>query len=284
MGEYMRVLNDIELKSYTTFKMGGICKTLYIPTTQHELIELASTRLHPLLIGGGSNLLINDKRIFDEVISLREFDTSIKHLGNGEFVVGASVRLQKLIKFINDLGFGGIEYLYSVPALIGGAIYMNAGRGRAHGKCISDYVLDVKVLHDGKVKYLTRDECDFSYRHSVFQTGEYVILSARFKFDAGDSRDFEAAIRERLDHCKIQQDASKPNFGTVFCHSDSRVMRLVYRLDLRKQKGVYFSHKTRNWLINEGGTFSQAIFRLNLVKALHRLIARPCKTEVVIWK
>ena len=280
----LKVLNDIELKNYTTFKMGGVCRSLYIPSTQAELVELLATRSHPLLIGGGSNLLINDGRVFDEVISLREFDTTIEHLGNGEFAVGASVRLQKLIKFINGLGFGGIEYLYSVPALTGGAVYMNAGRGRSEGKCISDYLIDVKVLHNGNVKTMTRDECEFSYRHSVFQSGGYIILSARFKFEPGEIQDFEAAVRDRLDHCKIHQDASKPNFGTVFCQSDNRVMRLVYKLDVRKKKGVYFSHKTRNWLINEGGTFSQAIFRLNLVKALHKLIAKPCRTEVVIWK
>ena len=280
----MKVLKDVELKDYTTFRMGGICRCLFVPSTQQELIELVASHSHPLLLGGGSNLLVSDRKVFDEVISLREFDTSIEHLGDGEFVVGASVRLQKLIKFINDLGYGGIEYLYSVPALVGGAIYMNAGRGQSYGKYISDHLLEVKVLYDGKVQVLNKDECDFSYRRSRFHSGEYVILSARFKFLPGNTQDFEMAVKERLEHCRIHQDASKPNFGTVFCQSNSMVMRLVYRMDLRKRKGVYFSHKTRNWLINDNGTFAQASFRLRLVTILHKLILKSCKTEVVIWK
>lgn len=264
--------------------MGGACKTMYVPSSQDELIELLKRIEKPYLIGGGSNLLINDKKNFDEVISLREFDERIEHIGGGEFVVGASVRLQKLIRTINDLGFGGIEYLYSVPALVGGALYMNAGRGSTENKCISDYLIDVNVLHNGIRKTIKREDCDFSYRHSIFKSGQYVILSARFKFDCGTMQEFDARIRDRLEHCREYQDGSKPNFGTVFCQSDGRVMRFVYRMDKKKDKGVYFSHKTRNWLINENGTFVQAKFRLKLVSLLHKLICKPCKTEVVIWE
>ena len=280
----MQVLQDVELKDYTTFKMGGKCRSLYIPESQDELINLASQQKRPLLlIGGGSNLLINDTKVFDDVVLLREFNDTIQHLGNGEFVVGASVRLQKLIRTINGEGYGGIEYLYSVPALLGGAVYMNAGTGKATNKCISDFLVNVDVLHNGEVKTLLKEECDFSYRHSIFKNGEYLILSARFCFPYGKREDFEALIRERLEHCKVHQDASKPNFGTVFSNADNRIMRLMAKLD-KKSSGVHFSQKTRNWLVNERGTFKQALSRLRRVRLLHKLIAKPCSLEVIIWK
>ena len=280
----MQVLQDVELKDYTTFKMGGKCRSLYIPESQDELINLASQQKCPLLlIGGGSNLLINDTKVFDDVVLLREFNDTIQHLGNGEFVVGASVRLQKLIRTINGEGYGGIEYLYSVPALLGGAVYMNAGTGKATNKCISDFLVSVDVLHNGEVKTLLKEECDFSYRHSIFKNGEYLILSARFRFPYGKREDFEALIRERLEHCKVHQDASKPNFGTVFSNADNRIMRLMAKLD-KKSSGVHFSQKTRNWLVNERGTFKQALSRLRRVRLLHKLIAKPCSLEVIIWK
>ena len=280
----MQVLQDVELKDYTTFKMGGKCRSLYIPESQDELINLASQQKRPLLlIGGGSNLLINDTKVFDDVVLLREFNDTIQHLGNGEFVVGASVRLQKLIRTINGEGYGGIEYLYSVPALLGGAVYMNAGTGKATNKCISDFLVSVDVLHNGEVKTLLKEECDFSYRHSIFKNGEYLILSARFRFPYGKREDFEALIRERLEHCKVHQDASKPNFGTVFSNADNSIMRLMAKLD-KKSSGVHFSQKTRNWLVNERGTFKQALSRLRRVRLLHKLIAKPCSLEVIIWK
>ena len=279
----MEIINNAELSKYTTFRMGGICKKLYVPETTEELCELAATHPTPLkYIAGGSNLLINDEKIFDEAVLLREFDNSIEHVGDGVFMVGASVRIQKLIKEINALGYGGIEYLYSVPALVGGAVLMNAGRGKSDGRCISDFIEEVIVFHHGERKVLRVDECNFSYRSSVFKNGEYLVLSVKFRFKAGTAEEFERGIKERLDHCKQYQDTSKPNFGTVFCVADNRVMRLVCSLD-KNAHGVRFSQKTRNWLLNDGGTFKQAISKINRVKLLHKLIFKKCKTEVVIW-
>ncbi|WP_298048348.1 hypothetical protein, partial [uncultured Bacteroides sp.] len=51
---------------------------------------------------------------------LKEFNTFILHESNGLYQVGAGVRLQALIKQINEDGYGGIEYLWSVPGLTGG--------------------------------------------------------------------------------------------------------------------------------------------------------------------
>ncbi len=279
----MEVLNNVELKDYTTFKMGGISEKMYIPQSTDELITLTKTLPCPIhYIGGGSNLLINDQKVFKEVVLLREFDTGIDHVGEGEFVVGASVRIQKLIRTINSFGYGGIEYLFSVPALVGGAVFMNAGRGIQENKCISDHIVDVTALHDGEKITLKKEECGFSYRNSIFKKGNWLILSVRFKFEPGTPELFEAGIKERLDHCKKYQDASKPNFGTVFCQADNRIMRFAANLD-KKSSGVHFSQKTRNWLVNDGGTFKQALYKIKRVKLLHKLIFKKCKTEVVIW-
>ena len=280
----MKILENIALKDYTTFKMGGVCKKLYVPQSEEEILSLADQLTKPIrYIGGGSNLLINDKKVFESAVLLREFNNSIEMVADGEFIVGASVRVQRLIREINELGYGGIEYLYSVPALVGGAVLMNAGRGVADGRCISDYIVEIKALHDGKIVVLKKEDCSFGYRSSVFSNGEYLILSARFKFKSGKKEEFEADVKERLDHCKTHQDASRPNFGTVFCKSDNRVMRLCAKLD-KNAKGVHFSQKTRNWLVNENGTFRQAQKRINRVKLLHKLIGKKCKSEVIIWE
>lgn len=123
--------------------MGGIAKEYLSPESLEELIE--AVRLgESKKIGGGSNVLIAEHS-FERVIDLGKFDTSIKNIG-GRYRVGASVRLFKLINAINKDGYGGIEYLYSVPGLVGGAVVMNAGRGRRYGQCISDYIEEVTFL------------------------------------------------------------------------------------------------------------------------------------------
>ena len=70
----MQILKDEPLSAHTTFKMGGRARLFIIPESEQELIEVINSRPLPrYIIGGGSNLLINDEKTFDEVISLKSF-------------------------------------------------------------------------------------------------------------------------------------------------------------------------------------------------------------------
>jgi len=279
----MRIEENVSLSNYTTFHMGGVAKKLIIPETEPELLEvIQNTKLPRYLIGGGSNLLINDQREFDAVISLREFSKDIMDMGDGKFYVGASVRLQKLIKTINENGYGGIEYLYSVPGLVGGAIVMNAGRGNAKDE-IGKYVVSVRVIQDGMVREISKDDCQFKRRSSIFKGSDIVVLGALFSFTAGNPEDFVRLQEERIEHVRKVQDNSKPNFGTVFCCADSHIMGFVQKCH-KRNAGVCFSPKTKNWLLNDNGTFEQATKEINWVKKLHKFFRRCCETEVIIWK
>ena len=183
MKKIMIIKKNEPLAKYTTIKIGGIAKNFFIPEDETELIELVRNIDGYRILGGGSNLLINDKSEYDNVIYMKSFNEVLEMDSNKLVRVGSSVSLQKLINFINENEVGGIEYLYSVPGLVGGAIYMNAGRGRSYNKSISDYVFRVKVFHNNEVKWLSKQECNFSYRKSVFQSDEYIILEIEFKFE-----------------------------------------------------------------------------------------------------
>ena len=154
--------------------------------TEEELVSLVRTLDNYKILGGGSNLLINNNGVFPNVIYTKDFNKEIINKGNGIYYFGSSVRLQKIINKINQDGYGGIEYLYSVPGMLGGAIYMNAGRGKQFNMQLTDYLIDVDVLVDGKVKKFTKEECKFDYRKSIFQDNNYVILGANFKFKEVD--------------------------------------------------------------------------------------------------
>lgn len=74
----------------------------------------------------------------------------------GELVkVGCSVRIQTLIRDLQKHSLGGIEYLFSVPTSVGGAVYMNAGRGKSEGLTISDYLVEVEYYSPTEEKFLT---------------------------------------------------------------------------------------------------------------------------------
>lgn len=280
----MIVKHNEPLSQYTTFKMGGLCENLYFPENVQDLQELWRLEEPRLLLSGGSNLLINDEKTFGHVICLRELNHRLEDMGEGRFLVGASVRLQKLIQFTNQRGFGGMEYLFSVPALVGGAIVMNAGKG-GHGPSISDYVERVTVFREGKLISLSREECGFGHRTSSFRLGTDVVYEAEFRFQPGDPVEFEKRRAERIELCRQKQDNSFPNFGTVFCVSSSRIMKLTRFLAGRGGKtGIQYSPKTANWLLNKGGSYRDAVKQLEKVKKLHRLLRRECRQEVIQWE
>lgn len=281
----MKILKNESLAKYTTVHIGGIAKTMYIPENRDELLQIIKDVGSDYIIGGGSNLLINNRE-FDHVINLREFDKNVVEKGNGEYYVGASVRLQTLIRQINKDGYGGIEYLYSVPGLLGGAVVMNAGGGVQQGWSISDHVLSVTALYNGEIIELDKEKCNFSHRHSIFKdNSEYIVLGAYMKFDEGNPEEYQNACKKRLAFCKQYQDNTKPNFGSVFRVFNPYIMEAIRRFSCTKGKGVHFSKKTANWIINEGGgSFSQADRQIKKVMRIHRLLRKECFPEVIIWR
>lgn len=218
-------------------------------------------------------------------MNLREFNKEFVYHEDGNFTVGASIRLQRLINTVNQYGYGGIEYLYSVPGLTGGAILMNAGGARSEGKQISDFIVSVNTLYKGEPVTLSKEECLFSHRSSIFKKDKnYVIVSADFSFPKQSPEVSEEKIRARMALVEKIHDTAFPNFGSVFQVYDPYIMAFVRKIQRKKNSGVWFSGKTDNWLINCGdGTYGMAIKRINAVKKIHRILHRECATEVIIW-
>ena len=276
-------LKNEALDKYTTVKIGGTAETMYLPQNVEDLKYLYEKKKLHHILSGGSNLLINDKS-FDCVVNLREMNDSFVSLGDGVFEVGASVRLQKLINEINLNGYGGIEYLYSVPGLVGGAVVMNAGRGRGAGQCISDHILSVKVFREGEIVELKKEECGFDYRKSVFKTDGSIVYSVVFRFLPMGEEESTKAKKDRIEKCKIKQDNSHPNFGSVFSVYNPRLMRWVKKRETGT-KHVHFSSKTTNWLLNDGsGSFDEAKKAIKKVERMHRFFRKKIERELIVWE
>lgn len=267
----------------TTIRIGGITARLWCPENDSDL-KLCPRQPDGTyrVISGGSNLLISDLRTYDNIIYMGLFDKSIQAMGHGRYRVGSSVRIQNLIRRINDDGYGGIEELYSIPAMVGGLICMNASVPSSD-TCISRYLESVEVFDGSRVSRYSKDECGFAYRRSRFQNGRMIILSAIFAFPSQEIDVSKARIKERIQKVKTSQDHSHPNFGTVFRACDSRIMRAIRRFHIHKG-GASFSAKTANWILSNQASFSEVVACIKLVSTLHRLLFRKCELEVVIWE
>ena len=281
----MKILQNIRLEEYTTFRMGGLCENLYFPEDEAQLAGLIEQfGSPPYLLGGGSNLLINDQKIFHHVICMKSMQQTILNMGAGRYKVSAAVPLQKLIRTIHADGYGGIEYLFSVPGLVGGAVIMNAGRGKNYCKSISDYVESVTVIEQGKRKDLSKEDCCFSYRNSVFKGSEMVILSVVFCFEKGTKTDLDAACRQRIELVKKVQDTSAPNFGSVFSRCDLDIMKRLCEEAADSEALVEYSSKTINWMLNKGGGFGSAMECILKAEQMHRKEGKECEREVIVWE
>lgn len=282
-----------DLKKHTTIRIGGLAKNYYVPENANELLELILklSKKEYKLLGAGSNVFINDRHIFENVIQLSKFDESVVENDDGTIRAGGSCSLPVLINNCKKKGFGGIEYLFYVPGTLGGAICMNAGRGKEYNKSISDFIVDVETVcvdqedaDYGKKRHFDNTECGFGYRDSIFKSGKYLILSATLRLDKLSAEKIEERIKERREVVEKTQDRQLPNSGSVFMESDIKIMDFFKKHHIGATNGVHFSTKTRNWIVNDGdGNFRQAKRIIRLVTLAHRLLNKKCQLEVIVW-
>lgn len=263
-----------------------IADYIYVPESEIELVELLKNLkkdgISFRLLSGGSNVIL-PPHIHKSIILLCDVNKEIEF--HDEFVkVGASVRIQTLIRSLQKHSLGGIENMFSIPCMLGGAIYMNAGRGKLHKKSISNHIVSVKAVNLSKmeIEELTSEKCAFSYRKSVFQEGNYVILSAKMKFDKMPESDIENAIRERIKTSKEKLDANKPSCGSIFSTSSYQIMKMIKGF---RVGGACWSSKTNNWISNDQqGSYNNIKSLINVAKILHKITFRPCRLEVEVWE
>lgn len=275
------IAKGTSLNRMTTFKMGGKVARMWEPIRGNNLAVLPRPRGIYRVISGGSNLLVSE-RTFIDVISMKKYDDTIQDLGGGKFKIGASVRIQKLISFLNENGYGGIEPLVSVPGMLGGLICMNASVPSA-STCISDYLESVDVFDGERTFAMNKANCKFGYRSSIFQSGKFLILGATFRFPKQDLSISREAVNNRLSKCRQNQDNSAPNFGSVFSDCSLKAMTFIRKRGL-SNGDITFSKKTNNWLLNNGGNFHEVCSVLDRAIFINKLFAKQAKLEVRIWR
>lgn len=258
------------LARHTTFKIGGPVDRLLIPRSCEALLDLVvecrAKKIPHFILGRGSNVLARDGRIRGVGIKNTAACRELSCAGN-RVRAGASVPLQEFIRFCHDQGRVGMEYLYSVPGNIGGSIYMNAGTGEAENQALSDYLVAVDVFDGEKLRTLAKEDCQFSYRTSVFQARDWLILAAEFELPAQDKAVGEARIRERMDLVKALHDLSYPNAGTIF----KRNFKYPPVLNGHRIGNAMFSVKTPGWIINLGGaTYKDVDGLIQYAKRWHK--------------
>ena len=277
----MIVKENFDIKNLTTYKIGGIVKTVYFPETQAEFIELIREHKDAIVLGSCSNILFSSNGYDGEVIvttELKQFEIRGLHVYSS-----CGVKGPMLAQKTAEAGLSGFEFMIGFPGSIGGDICMNAG---AHGQCISDNFVQCCLFDKeaGEVVYKTKEEMDFSYRHSLLKDRRYILVHAEFELKKGTHEEIQALIDRNLEFRKnIQPSLANPNAGSVFKNpeNDSAGRLLdkagVKTFDLPRAR-VWQNHA--NFIVNKGDATSEDILTLmvmmyNAVKNQYTIELKP---------
>ena len=265
MNLYGEVLENVSLKDYNTYKIGGKTRYLVKPYNIDSLKELLNyiknNNLKYMIIGNGSNIILPDSD-YDGVVILL---SKLNEIKIDENTVNAFCGVS-LTYFVNELvknNLGGLESLSGIPGTLGGAIFNNAG---CYGQTISDKLDSVTYLENGEIKTINKEECNFSYRDSIFkQNKNFIILSAKFKLDYKNKEEMLNTIKENMIKRNTSQPLNYPNAGSVFRNPTGfSAGKLIEDAGLKNYhiNGAYVSDKHANFIINKDNASSADIIEL----------------------
>jgi UDP-N-acetylmuramate dehydrogenase len=160
--------------------------------------ELAG--ISPIVIGGGSNLLI----VEDPMIALRLDAQRMEVVDAQAGIVraDAGVEWHRFVLWTLEQRFAGLENLALIPGTVGASPIQNIGAyGVEVGECI--HAVDVFERATGAFQRLDADTCRFAYRDSAFKHDpeRWLVTAVEFKltpFDAAALKLDYAGIRDEL--------------------------------------------------------------------------------------
>ncbi len=248
------LLENESMVHHTYVRTGGRVKFLYIPNSVESVAKaykyIVDNNIKYFIIGRGSNLLFSDHPEEMVVIKLSRVVDHVEIVGTN-VVVGSGVSLPTLARKVSKLGLSGLEFAGGIPAAIGGATFMNAG---AHTGDLSMVITRVTtVTGSGNIKHYTNEECKFSYRHSVFQEVDEIIVEVEMELEQCEVANVFKRMSGNLEYRKEMQPLEKPSFGSTFRNPvGEHAGRLVELVGLKGYKigGAQISDKHANFIVN----------------------------------
>lgn len=201
------------MSKLTTWQIGGpakyFCRVASVDQLRNVLSLVREADLKFFILGGGSNVLFSDDGFDGIVLKLdfKQFDFE-----STMATVSADIILNTLVAKAASLGLAGLTGLTSIPGTVGGAIVGNAG---AYGDEIGKLVKKVVYLDQDQVKEMTKSQCHFLYRDSIFKKSNFILLSAELEFTKSTVDD-ELSQAAKYKATRLEKIPTEPSAGCVF--------------------------------------------------------------------
>ena len=206
---------DVALAKYTSYKIGGPAKYFFIAQNNEDLVRAVvfakKCKIPACVLGGASNVLISDYGFNGLVIINKAKDIIFK--SDNRVVADAGVILMVLVNQTIKKGLVGLEWAAGIPGTVGGAVRGNAGAFRSE---TADNLIGVEIMRGSKQFILSKEQCQFGYRDSIFKHNNDLIISAEFQLTPGDSAKAKARLLEILAKRRAGQPLQYGSAGSVF--------------------------------------------------------------------
>jgi len=218
------LLPEIEIRfwepmaKHTSFRIGGPAEAMAFPKTAEALSKLLKTSAlldcRPVILGAGTNILAPDKGLSGLVICLKDCLEGMERMDDTHIRVMAGVTMARAAVFAANQGLSGLEFSHGIPGTVGGGVFMNAG---AYGGEISQVCQCVELMdYNGNIRKYCKHDMEFSYRHSILEETDAIVISAEFRLLQSNPNDIWAKMKELIGKRAASQPLDLPSAGSAF--------------------------------------------------------------------
>lgn len=170
------VVFDAPLAALTSLCIGGPADALVSPEDVHDvcrIVRQARTARIPIMVLGGTNLLVQDGGIRGIVLNLANV-AAIEIEDTRLVFAEAGARMPVLLGFAVHHGLSGLEWAAGIPGTVGGAVVMNAGTKLGEMRDC----LDAIQMVDPEGRLVTYAAADVSFAYRSVSLPEGVVVGA----------------------------------------------------------------------------------------------------------
>lgn len=234
---FMLTLAQQSLLSRNTLAVSALAEQLLMVRNEKDIVDaldyLGETDI--LLLGSGSNVILKSANYAACIVVASRGVEVIQECADSITVeVAAGENWHEFVAYCLQQGWHGLENLALIPGTVGAAPVQNIG---AYGVEVANFIESLRFIGrtSGKSYVLSKNECEFSYRDSIFKKAyidQCIISSVTFRLlktprlildyagldekmsthSAKELFDAVVAIRKS----KLPDPAQLPNVGSFF--------------------------------------------------------------------
>ncbi|OTG71341.1 UDP-N-acetylenolpyruvoylglucosamine reductase [Acinetobacter sp. ANC 4169] len=235
----MNIQTQIQLKPFNTLSLDATASHYVKVQSTAELVDALNyaqqQQLNVLILSGGSNMLLPE-RIYALVIhmDIQGIEDIREDEHSKTIRVGAGQVWHDFVLWTTENHLYGLQNLALIPGLVGASPVQNIG---AYGVEAGEFIESVQVYDRllEQFSIILAQDCDFSYRHSIFKDdpNRFVITHVTFKLlkhahlmlnygdlkqAVGDEQTAENLQKQviQIRQTKLPDPKEYPNVGSFF--------------------------------------------------------------------